>query len=422
MKKRHATRILAALMMLAIASFGFSMVAVAEAPVKIVFWSHFGGEDGTYMDTMLQQFAAENPDIQVENLKVINEDYYTKLKAGITSGQGPDVCTGDADRLVEFKQGGLVQDMTPYAEAVGLDWNNYNQNIIANCTVDGEHLAIPLSSYASIMFVNKALLDQAGMLKLNDKGQVDVGSTPEDFLNFLSEYNSKKPDDVFSIVGSTNGDELTRFFLSFYGQTGGSILSDDMSKAAFNDDNGKKALTVLADMTAKGLWPKNVQDADQIFLAGKAAFYMSGVWYVGSMSQTDLDFIAQPIPQLFDKPAAWGGTHIFMMPTKPNQTDEQKKAVVKFADWMSSHALEWSKAGHVPSNNAVVNSEEFAQLPHRDTYKEVGGYIYSLPASPKVTAIVEVLYKYIPTAVSSDATVESVLATCESEINKIIAQ
>jgi hypothetical protein len=159
MKNRYATRILAALVMLAVASFGFSVVALAEAPVKIVFWSHFGGEDGTYMDTMLQQFAEANPDIQVENLKVINEDYYTKLKAGITSGQGLDVCTGDADRLVEFKQGGLVQDMTPYAEAVGLDWNNYNPGIVANCTVDGEHLAIPLSSYASIMFVNKTLLD-----------------------------------------------------------------------------------------------------------------------------------------------------------------------------------------------------------------------------------------------------------------------
>ena len=62
MKKKRATRILAALLMLAVASFGFSMVALAEAPVKIVFWSHFGGEDGTYLDTMLQQFAQANPD------------------------------------------------------------------------------------------------------------------------------------------------------------------------------------------------------------------------------------------------------------------------------------------------------------------------------------------------------------------------
>ena len=422
MKKMNVSCLLSSMLLLAILFSGFSMAALADEPVKIVFWSHFGGEDGAYMDTMLQQFSEANPDIQVENLKVINEDYYTKLKAGITSGQGPDVCTGDADRLVEFKLGGLVQDMTSYAEAVGVNWDNYNQSIIANCTVDDEHLAIPLSSYASIMFVNKTLLEEAGMLNLNEKGQQIVGSTPEEFLAFLEEFNAKKPDGVFTIVGSTGGDELTRFFLSFYGQTGGSLLTEDMSKATFNDENGQTALNVLAEMTAKGLWPKNVEDADQLFIAGKAAFYLSGVWYVGSMSQTDLDFIAMPIPQLFEQPAAWGGSHVFMMPTKADQTDAQKEAVVRFADWMSSHALEWCKAGHVPSNNLIADSEEFSALPHRDTYKEVGNYIYTLPASPHITAIVEVLYQNIPLAMSGADTVANVLDTCESEINNIIAQ
>lgn len=396
---------------------------VEEDKTKIVFWSHFGGSDAEYMQTMVEEFQKANPDIEVETFAVQNEDYYTKLKTGITSGEGPDVATGDADRLAEFKAGNLVQNMKPYAEKIGVDWSTYTENVLNGTIIDGEHLAIPLSSYASIMYVNKTLLEDAGMLNLKEDGTVDFGSGEAGFLKVLNDYQAVKPKDVYTIVGSTNGDEVTRFFWSFYGQTGETLLSEDLQKAQLNSAKGKKALSLLSNMTQDGLWPKNVIDADQIFASGKAAFYMSGVWMTGSLENNkDLDFIAQPIPQLYDNPSAWGGTHIFMMPSKKDQSDKQKEAVVKFADWMASNCVEWTKAGHIPSKPSVTETEEYQSMEHRAAYKEVTNYMLTMPESTDLTAIVKILNQQLPTALSGQETVDKVLASCEKEINNILTK
>lgn len=396
--------------------------ATGDGVTKIVYWSHFGGEDGAYMDTMLEQFKEANPDIEVEHLKVINENYYAKLKTGVVSGEGPDVATGDADRLKEFKVGGLIQNMAPYAEQAGVDWGSYTGNILEGCMLDGEQMAIPLSSYATIMFANKKLLEDAGMLRLNEKGTVDFGTGEKGFLDFLQAYNSKKPADVFTMVGSTaSGDDVMRMFWSFYDQTGESLLSSDMKSAQMNSANGKKAMNLLAGLTETGILPRNMEDSDQIFKTNKAAFFVSGVWMVGSLAASpDLDFIAMPLPQIYEKPSAWGGTHVFMMPAKDGQTQAQKVAVARFADWMASNAGEWIKAGHVAAKPAIADSAEYKALTHRDTYLEVAEYIVAMPQHENLTAIVEVLKKNLPTGMNGQTTVDASLAACETEINAII--
>ena len=384
---------------------------------KIVYWSHFGGEDGTYMKNMVDTFNAENDHIKVEHLQVINENYYAKLKTGISSGEGPDIATGDADRLTELKAGDMVQDMKPYGDKLGVDWSSYNENILNSCIVDGETLAIPISSYASIMFANKKLLEDADMLRRNDEGQVDFGGTAESFLAFLEEYNRKKPDDVYTIVGSNNGDEINRFWWTFFGQTGETLLNEDMTDTNVNSANSRKALSLLASLADKGYWPRGMEDPDQVFLANKAAFLLSGVWWVGAMSENpDLDIIAMPIPQVFDQPAAWGGTHVFYLTPHPKQSEDQKKAVVEFADWMASNAGEWCKAGHLPAKPMVQESDEYKSLKNRDTYIEVNDYMVNMPQNKNLTAIVDVMKKYMPLVMDGSSTVDEVLSTCEKEI------
>lgn len=389
--------------------------------VKIVYWSHFGGEDGSYMDNLVKNFNAASDHIEAEHLQVINENYYAKLKTGISSGEGPDIATGDADRLTELKAGEMVLDMKAYGDELGVDWSSYNQNILESCTLDGETLAIPLSSYTSILFTNKKLLEDADMLRLNDKGQVDFGGTPESFLAFLEEYNGKKPADVYTIVGSNQGDEINRFWWSFFGQTGETLLSADMTSTNVGSENSRKALTLLASLADNGWWPRGMEDPDQVFIAGKAAFYMSGVWWVGALSENpDLDVIPMPIPQVYDTPAAWGGTHVFYLTPHPSQTEEQKKAVVEFADWMASNAGEWVKASHLPAKPMVEQSEEYKALKNRDTYIEVNDYIVTMPPNQNLTAIVDVMKKYMPMVMDGSSTVDEALATCEQEINALL--
>lgn len=424
MKKTIMTRILAATVSAALLTGVCSVTAVfAEEggdPVKITFWSHFGGDDGKYMNNMVEEYQKIHPEVEIEHLEVTNEDYYTKFKTGITSGEGPDVSTGDANRLVEFKEAGLVQDMAPYAEAAGVEWDSFNQNVLNTCIVDNENLAIPLSSYVTIMFANKKLLQEADMLRLNEAGVVDFGNTPEEFIAFLQEYEEKKPDDVYTIVGGTTGDDPYRLWWSFYGQTGESLLSDDGTTTNINSENSKKALELIVSLTEKGFWPVGMENADQAFLADKAAFYVSGNWSVGSMTEAGKDFIAMPIPQVYDQPSAWGGTHVFYLNPRPNQTEEQKIEAVKFADWMASNAAEWAKGGHIPAKPEVEETEEYKALTNRDTYAEVNSYMLDLPAVNNINAIVDVFRNNFPLAFNGQSSVDEVLANSEQEINDLL--
>ncbi len=391
-----------------------------EGTVEITFWSHFGGDDGKYLNNMVEEYQNLHPEVRIEHLEVTNEDYYTKFKTGIVSGEGPDVSTGDANRLVEFKKAGLVEDMTPYAEAAGVDWESYNQNVLKTCIVDGEHLAVPLSSYVTIMFANKTLLEDAGMLRLNEDGVVDFGNTPEEFIAYLEEYEEKKPDDTYTIVGGTTMDDPYRLWWSFYGQTGERLLNETDMTTNINSDNSRKALELAASLTEKGLWPANIEDSDQVFLANKAAFYVSGNWWVGAATEAGMDFIAMPIPQVYDEPSAWGGTHVFYLNPRPGQTEEQKIEAVKFANWLAANCSEWAKGGHIPAYISVIESEEYRSLGHRETYGMVNAYMLDLPAVDNVNAIVEVFRNNIPLAFNGASSVESVLADCEQEINALM--
>ena len=322
--------------------------------------------------------------------------------------------------MVEFKEAGLVQDMAPYAEAAGVEWDSFNQNVLNTCIVDNENLAIPLSSYVTIMFANKKLLQEADMLRLNEAGVVDFGNTPEEFIAFLQEYEEKKPDDVYTIVGGTTGDDPYRLWWSFYGQTGESLLSDDGTTTNINSENSKKALELIVSLTEKGFWPVGMENADQAFLADKAAFYVSGNWSVGSMTEAGKDFIAMPIPQVYDQPSAWGGTHVFYLNPRPNQTEEQKIEAVKFADWMASNAAEWAKGGHIPAKPEVEETEEYKALTNRDTYAEVNSYMLDLPAVNNINAIVDVFRNNFPLAFNGQSSVDEVLANSEQEINDLL--
>ncbi len=404
----------------AVAEKAETVKASGEETVKITFWSHFGGDDGKYLNNMVAEYQALHPEVEIEHLEVTNEDYYTKFKTGIASGEGPDVSTGDANRLVEFKAAGLVEDITPYTEDAGVDWNSYNQNVLGTCTVDGEHLAIPLSSYVTIMFANKTLLEEAGMLRLNENGAIDFGSSPEEFIAFLEEYEEKKPDGIYTIVGGTTMDDPYRLWWSFYGQTGERLLNEEGTATNINSENSKKALKLTASLTERGLWPANIEDSDQVFLANKAAFYVSGNWWVGAATEAGMDFIAMPIPQVYDEPSAWGGTHVFYLNPRPGQTEEQKIEAVKFANWMACNSAEWTKGGHIPANNNVLESEEYKALEHRETYEMVNTYMMDLPAVDNVNAIVEVFRNNIPLAFNGASPVEDVLADCEQQINALL--
>ena len=67
----------------------------------ITFWTPLTGDDGAYMDQLVKDYNATNPEYKVKH--VITSDMYTKISTVLNSGKGvPDLSIIHADRVPSF--------------------------------------------------------------------------------------------------------------------------------------------------------------------------------------------------------------------------------------------------------------------------------------------------------------------------------
>ena len=387
---------------------------------NLTFWAPFSGGDADFMKELINDFNGENEEIQVDYLTVSDSEYYTKLRTAITSKQAPDIAIAHASRIAELESTNLIEDLGEPAIEASVDWDSYNQNILSSTKVNDKHFAIPLDTHALIMFANKDILEDAGVL--DENGLPDMGEGADDFIKFLTQIKNNTADEIFALSATSNGYSTLRIWWTLYSQMGGDLLNEDGTKANFNNEKGLQALEFMSDLMEQDLWPKNIQNGGEIFTANRAGIHLNGVWMTGALENNEnLDFIAMPIPQLFEEQGTWGDSHTFVLPSNEDQSAERRVASLKFADWIAENSSSWAEAGHVPSKNSVISSDEFNELEYRKDYAELTDYVSFMPPSPKITSINDLMAQHITAFMSGQASEQETLDTLESEVNNILS-
>lgn len=387
---------------------------------NLTFWAPFSGGDADFMKTMVADFNEQHEDIQVDYLTVSDDEYYTKLRTSITSNQAPEIAIAHSSRIAELQSANLIESLNNPASEAGLDWSTYNENVVNSAMVDDQHYGVPLDTHAEIMFVNKKILDEAGVL--NESGLPEIGEGAEGFTEFLTQIKENTGKEIFPLSATSSGNQPRWVWWSLYSQLGGELLSEDGTKVAFNNEKGLQALQYMGELIDQGLWPKNIQDGGELFLANRGGIHFNGVWMTGAIEQNEsLDFVALPFPQLFDEPATWGDSHTFALPVSEGKTEEEKVAALKFADWIAENAITWAEAGHIPSKTAVTESEEFQALPYRKDYAEIIDYVSFMPPSKHMTAINDALGDQLSIFTNGGASAQETLDNLEKDLNNILA-
>lgn len=343
--------------------------------VTLSFWTLFDGGDGANMQTLIDEFNKSHPNIVVKNTKLVWGEYYTKLITAVGNGNGPDVGISHTSRLPDLIDQGVVTELDDVADAAGLDWASYNQNLLNATIVDGKHYAAPIDTHPFIMYYNKALLKDAGLL--GDDGKPVMEQSADGFVKFLTTLKEKLPAKVTPFALSNSNDDPYRLWWALYSQLGGNdIVSDDLKSAAVDADKGAQAADYIQKLFTNGFIKKNDPDFYKNFQSGTAAIMMTGVWATGTWESTKgLDFGAMPIPKIFDQDATWGDSHTIILPTTKDNDPEKRKAALIFADWVASNGQIWAKAGHIPSKPSVLEKQEFKDLPYRSDYAMVAGTV-----------------------------------------------
>ncbi|HEX8606501.1 MAG TPA: extracellular solute-binding protein, partial [Pseudoduganella sp.] len=139
----------------------------ARADVQVVqLWTLLSGGDGARMRALIDGFNASQQEVRVESTTLKwGEPFYTKLITASVAGAGPDLATIHLSRLPNLAGGGVLRPVTP-AElaAAGLRGGDFLARQWDRSQYGGQTYAIPLDMHPLVLYYNKDLAGQAGLL------------------------------------------------------------------------------------------------------------------------------------------------------------------------------------------------------------------------------------------------------------------
>jgi multiple sugar transport system substrate-binding protein len=397
----------------------FALLGTVAAQTEVVWWDFLSGGDGVRMKAMIDEFNATHDDIQINaTTSEWGVPFYTKVQTAVAVGEQPDIMTYHVSRFPLAVPSGILRPFSDEELAsVGLSRDDYFTNTLEAATVDGELYGVPFDISTIILFYNKDILDQVGLLGEDGLPQGIEGI--DNFNNALQTIMDEA-DKLPLSISSDNGTVWRTFYTLLKQQEGAPVLIADGEVNA--GEEAQTALQTMKDWVDNGYAREDVDYPSSIalFANGEAAFMINGVWEVPTIKDLaasgDLafDWGAVAIPVLFDVPAYWADTHTFAIPnSKANPISEEKlQAVLEVIAWMNKNSIMWASAGHIPAYTPVVNSPEYQELEPNATYAEAGEHVFYDPRSPiagVATPTYDAVGNYFSPAINGQLSAEEAL-------------
>lgn len=341
--------------------------------VDLKFWNGFTGGDGPVMKKLVEQFNSEHDNIAVAMNTMQWADYYATLPSAVTAGKGPDIGIMHVDSVATNAARRVIQPLDDVATALKLSEADFAPVPWQAGIYKEKRYAIPLDVHPLGFFYNKSVMEKAGL----DPEQPPTNA--EEYGAALDALKSKGVQGHWATPFPFTGSMTVQALLW---QFGGNLFSPDATAVTWADQPGVSAMTWYVDLIKNGNSPgKIAQDADFIALQnGKTAFNWNGIWSINTLKEKkDLQWGVAALPNIGGTPAAWAGSHQFVLPTQ--KTPDENKAIASrvFLNWISQQSLEWAKAGQVPARNSVRESAEFQALKEQSTLAQQIDYLRFLP-------------------------------------------
>ncbi|MEC0306542.1 extracellular solute-binding protein [Paenibacillus lautus] len=377
----------------------------------ITFWTPLTGDDGAYMDQLVKDYNATNPEYKVKH--VITSDMYTKISTVLNSGKGvPDLSIIHADRVPSFVKQGVLEPMTAVMQAQPeLKADNYLPQAWGTGNVEGTQYTVPLDIHSNAMYYNKNLLKKYNVESFLDDDVVTI-------------------DEILSLQGKLDeGDYVINdallgwVVLAQIQNLGGDIQQD--GKPAVNTEAMKQAFTEIKKISDAGLMTPFGEDGYLMFQAGNVLFSTDGTWSSTAHATVDgLDFgVTNIYSTSADKYTNRASSHLFSMLKNDKRTDEKEQAIGQFLEFIRQNSIEWAKAGQIVASKQVIESPDYKnyiQSFFTSNEKEVESlYIYTYEYYPYVAEAVDT---YAADIVRGNVDIDETLATMQKFVEDKIAE
>lgn len=348
--------------------------------VELTVCTTFAGEDGNAQNfkDAVAAWSAQTGNTVADTSATSDETFKTRVITDFETGSEPDVLFffngADANSFIEA---GLVMSIddirAEYPDYAG----NMNDALIADSLVDGKKYAVPVNGYWEAMFVNKEVLDAAGVAVPGANYTMD---------DFMADCEKIKAAGYTPIAASLS--TIPHYWWEFAIYNNQSPATHLTIPTVENPTEWVNGMNDIKKLYEAGYFPDNTLSATDdetfaMFTEGKAAFLIDGSWKVGGIvaacqadaedaSTLDADklanFTVTYVPGQGQRKATdlIGGLSMGYYITKAAWDDAAKReAAVSFVSYMTSDEIVPKFAQHTATalaNAPAVDQSKFNAL------------------------------------------------------------
>jgi sn-glycerol 3-phosphate transport system substrate-binding protein len=142
---------------------GGSQSSASGGKTKVIFWHAMGGRNGEALERLISAYNNSQTKVEVEGQYQGNyDDAITKLRA-TPKGMGPDVMQLYDIGTRWAIDSGTTLKMQDFINADKYDISDYEPNILAYYTLDGELYSMPFNCSSPVVIYNKKAVAAAGL-------------------------------------------------------------------------------------------------------------------------------------------------------------------------------------------------------------------------------------------------------------------
>lgn len=335
--------------------------ATGDLSGEITFWHCF--TQGVRMDAVqaaADAFMAEHPDVTINIETMSWGDFNTKWKAGITTGDLPDMSIAqNTGEVAEMLNANVLAPITNVVNAVGAD--RFSESALSDMTQNGTVYGVPYYSHAQVMWYRQDLLDAANL------------PVPSTWAEFKDTAIALTGDGVYGCAVSMSPNDLlcTRYLNYYVRSGGGSLLNDDLT-ANLTSDLALEGIQFWVDVY-KACSPTEtinytVNDHATLFYQGTTAFdFNSGFMISGVAANREdlLDSIScAPLPTMNEDDPYYSAeaTHIPLVIWNNSEHKDICEAFIEYL-FQDDNYVEFLSAvpvGMLPSISGISDLDAYA--------------------------------------------------------------
>lgn len=376
--------------------------------------------------TILNRFAAENPDIKVR-VNIVAWPGYPQLSAQIAAGDPPDLVTMHQSVISDYQARGLLEPVDALLADAGITADRLTPAGQRGTIKDGHFYALPWDTIGRLWHINTDLMAKAGLMA---DGKPVLPRTSGELLDHARRFKlaTGKP---YLIQAQVAAPDYLVANLYTYLLAQNAAIFPDARHIRLNTPEAHEIVAIYRTLNQEKLTTiaQDFPSATASFVNGGGGIFPTGTWMIGpyeeaaKASQNGLKkYAVAPFPRLWGEAAAFVDGHSWVVP-KDKRSAAERRAITRFLAFLARYNADWTRTGHLPAFSAVLKDPAFTTQPHRSDIAAMAATGKQLPDYvQRQSAIQGLIGEELEAAVTGAKPIDRALGDAERRVNELLSQ